>query len=174
MFRDSKMNVAVLMTGGTIAKSYDLTSAKLHNFEPTVKDLIATLRLDDLNLQFFDFLHLDSLDIKAAERELITRKIGDLSESHDAVLVTHGTDTMVATAELLRTTSPPSTVPVIFTGAMIPGAIVGSDASQNLTEALLALRLLPPGVYLSFHNRILSPSDVRKSYETQTFEKVAP
>ena len=166
------MNVAVLMTGGTIAKSYNPANAKLYNFEPTVKDLIANLRLDDLILEFFDFMHLDSLDIREQERERIGKKIRDLSECHDGVLVTHGTDTMVSTAELLRASTPPPTVPVIFTGAMVPSTVVGSDAVQNVTEALLALRLLPAGIYLSFHNRILSPPGIHKSYENQTFEKV--
>ena len=172
MFRDTEMDVAVLMTGGTIAKSYDPASAKLENVRPTVKDLIAKLRLDDLNLKFFDYMQKDSLDIKENERERIGHKIGDLAQKYDAVLVTHGTDSMVSTAELLCAKTPSPTVPVIFTGAMIPGTVIGSDAQQNLTEALLALRFLPPGIYLSFHNRILTPPGIRKNYENQTFEKV--
>ena len=171
-YRETKIKVAVLMTGGTIAKSYDPSSARLKNYEPTIEGLIAKLRLDDLNLRFFDFMRLDSLEISDMERERIGQKIIALSADHDAILVTHGTDSMVLTAEVFCEREPHPLVPVIFTGEMVPGSVIGSDAEQNLTEALLALRLLPPGIYVSFHNRILSPPGVRKNYEAQTFEQV--
>lgn len=172
VFRDSKLSVAILMTGGTIAKSYNPTNARLYNFEPTVKDLVMQLRADDLSFSFHDFMHLDSLEIGERERTRIVEKIKNLSESHDAVLVTHGTDTMAFTAEALCSQVSRPTIPIIFTGAMVPNAITGSDAVQNVTEALLALRLLPAGIYVCFHNRIFSPPDIRKNHENLTFEKV--
>ncbi len=171
-FRAGRLSVAVIMTGGTIAKSYDPSTARFYNFEPKIKELIEGLRTDDLKFVFYDLMHLDSLDIGDPERSTILNEISRRSELHDAVLVTHGTDGMTSTAEELCSAIGRPAIPVIFTGAMIPYTLRGSDAVQNVTEALLALRLLPPGIYISFHNRVLSVPGVRKNHENLTFEKV--
>ncbi len=159
------------MTGGTIAKSYDPSTARLHNYQPKIKDLIGELRTDDLDLTFIDLMHLDSLEIGEQERVRIVEVVGQLAATYDAVLVAHGTDSMAVTAERVCASLVPTEVPVIFTGAMIPYCVKGSDAVQNVTEALLALRILPAGVYIAFHNRILSLPGVRKDHENLTFAK---
>jgi len=169
--RAGKLSVAVVMTGGTIAKSYDPSEARLYNFEPKVKELISELRTDDLELVYCDLMHLDSLEIGEKERAQIVNQIRQSAAAHDAVLVTHGTDSMADTAENLFSSVSTPKVPVIFTGAMIPYSLKGSDAIQNVTEALLALRLLPAGVYIALHNRILSLPGVRKDYDKLTFAK---
>jgi L-asparaginase len=170
-FRAGKLSVAVVTTGGTIAKSYDPFEARLHNYEPKIKDLIAELRTDDLDLTFHDLMQLDSLEIGNQERAQIVENVSQLLAVYDAILVTHGTDGMSATAEALCSSVGSPKIPVVFTGAMIPYSVKGSDAVQNVTEALLALRLLPAGVYISFHNRVLSMPGVRKDYENLTFAK---
>ena len=169
--RADKLSVAVIMTGGTIAKSYDPLEARLHNFELKVKDLIDELRTDDLEFTFVDLMQRDSLEIGADERKEIIEQIGKSIKSFDAVLVTHGTDTLPDTAEALCEAIERSDVPVVFTGAMVPYTVKGSDAVQNVTEALLALRFLSAGVYIVFHNRILSFPGVRKNYGNLTFER---
>ncbi|TNF00611.1 MAG: asparaginase, partial [Deltaproteobacteria bacterium] len=45
-----------------------------------------------------------------------------------------------------------------------------SDARQNVTEALLASKILPAGIYISFHNRIFKVPNVRKNKKLGTFE----
>jgi L-asparaginase len=60
--------------------------------------------------------------------------------------------------------------PIVFTGAMKPMGFEDSDAAQNITEALLATKILKPGVYISFHNRVFELPRVRKNKETRTFE----
>ncbi|MCP4289284.1 MAG: asparaginase [Gammaproteobacteria bacterium] len=169
--RAGRVSVAVVTTGGTIAKSYDPSEARLHNYEPKIKDLIAELRTDDLELTFLDLMQLDSLEIGNQERDQIVEYVSQLVDMYDAILVTHGTDSMSATAEALCSSVISLNIPVIFTGAMIPYSVKGSDALQNVTEALLALRLLPAGVYIAFHNRVLSLPGVRKDYENLTFAK---
>ena len=46
-----------------------------------------------------------------------------------------------------------------------------TDALQNLTEALLAVQLAPPGVYAMMHNRLLAFPGVRKDPGSGTFRK---
>ena len=67
---------------------------------------------------------------------------------------------------------PAAAVPVIFTGAMTPFGIEGSDALQNLTEALLATRLLPAGVYLVFHGEVYPIARVEKDREHSRFVQI--
>ena len=78
------------------------------------------------------------------------------------VKVTAFRDRMV---ELNRT--PP--VPIILTGAMRPYEVRNTDAVQNMTEALLAVQLLPPGVYVTMHNKVLSFPGVLKDLTRGTF-----
>ncbi|MCV0429747.1 MAG: asparaginase [Roseibium sp.] len=171
-FRPGPLSVAVVMTGGTIAKSYSPAKAQLYNFEPKVKDIIAGLRTDDLSFTYIDLLHLDSLDIQDTERAQIAAAIAGSCKNHDAVLVTHGTDSMVRTGEYVCDRMSGFSIPVIFTGAMVPFTVSGSDAVQNVTEALLALRLVPAGVYVVFHNRVLPLPGAQKDIKTLTFEEI--
>ena len=53
-------------------------------------------------------------------------------------------------------------VPVVFTGAMVPYDFRHTDAVQNITESLLAVQLLAPGVYSVFHNQVLQFPGVTK------------
>ena len=61
--------------------------------------------------------------------------------------------------------------PIVFTGAMRPFELRDTDALQNLTEALLAVRLLDTGVYVAIHNRVLAFPGVVKDHGVGTFVK---
>jgi len=58
---------------------------------------------------------------------------------------------------------------VILTGAMRPYEFRDTDAIQNVTEALLAARLLESGVYVVMHNRVLRFPGVTKDRQALTF-----
>jgi L-asparaginase len=85
------------------------------------------------------------------------------------VVITHGTDTMVETGMMLKNELADLTVPIIFTGAMTPLGFEGSDGLQNLTESLLAARILGPGVYVVMHNQVFPIDHVRKDREKARF-----
>jgi len=61
--------------------------------------------------------------------------------------------------------------PIVFTGAMRPWELRNSDALQNLTEALIAVQLVQPGVYVAMHNQVLRFPGVSKDAERRTFVK---
>jgi L-asparaginase len=46
--------------------------------------------------------------------------------------------------------------PIVLTGAMRPWILRTSDALQNLTESLLAVQLLPRGIHVCMHGRVLT------------------
>lgn len=52
--------------------------------------------------------------------------------------------------------------PIILTGAMTPLGFEGSDGLQNLTESLMAVQLLRPGIYVVMHNRAIPIHRTRK------------
>lgn len=162
-------SITVLSTGGTISKTYDEQTAGLRNVGSMAVRIIQSLRLPGTKVKFRTVLDKDSLDITDADRAAMIRSISLSASRNDAVVVLHGTDTMTLTAEALLAELPAPKVPVVFTGAMTPYVIDGSDARQNVTEALLACRLLDPGVYVVVHGRALRCPGVRKDYDTMTF-----
>ena len=85
------------------------------------------------------------------------------------ILITHGTDTMVETGLLLQRQVQALTVPIVLTGAMTPLGFEGSDGLQNLTESLLAARLLSPGIYVVMHNQVFDIDRARKDRERARF-----
>jgi L-asparaginase len=74
----------------------------------------------------------------------------------------HGTDTMVETGLYVQRTLAEVHMPIVLTGAMTPLGFEGSDGLQNLTESLLAVQLIRPGVYVVMHNRVYPVHRVRK------------
>ncbi len=85
------------------------------------------------------------------------------------IVITHGTDTMVETGLLLQKNLPELRYPIVLTGAMTPLGFEASDGLQNLTESLLAARVLPPGVYVVMHNQVFPVDRVRKDRELARF-----
>jgi L-asparaginase len=54
---------------------------------------------------------------------------------------------------------------------MRPWELRSTDALQNLTEALVAVQILPPGVYVAMHNQVLKCPGVVKDRDAGTFVK---
>jgi L-asparaginase len=84
-------------------------------------------------------------------------------------VITHGTDTLTETGMLLKRSLPDLSVPIVLTGAMTPLGFEGSDGLQNLTESLLAARILSTGVWLVMHNEVFPIDRVRKDRERARF-----
>ena len=161
--------IAVVSTGGTIEKTYDELDGVLANRLNVLDVMLASLQLHGVELVRVPLMNKDSLDMVAEDHTLIAETAGQMAEAHDGVVIVHGTDRLAAsgerTVDLLGT--PP--VPVVFTGAMRPYELRSSDALQNLTEALLAVQLVTPGVYVAMHNQLLRFPGVMKDRERGTF-----
>jgi L-asparaginase len=165
--------VALLTTGGTIEKRYVEQAGSMENTEPQMRRCLSMLRLPGTEITIEELMNKDSLVMTAEDRSLIAQHVLTHVTAGTPVLVTHGTDTVVETGLVveaaLAQVAQAAGVPVLFTGAMTPFGIEGSDALQNLTEALLATRLLPPGVFLAFHGEIFPIANVRKDRENSRF-----
>jgi len=161
--------IAVIMTGGTIAKTYDPQAARMCNSDVTIDAFICTQRLPGTRISYIDLMRKDSLEINSIDRNLIVERV--LAESHDndAVIIIHGTDTLAHTGEVLYKCLPTPAIPVVLTGAMIPLVVKHTDGIQNITEAIMACKLLPAGIYTVFHGTVLPFPGVIKDREQMTF-----
>lgn len=164
-----RARIAIISTGGTIEKTYDELEGVLSNQASMLDVMLATLQLPDIDISRIPLMNKDSLDMTEEDQILIATTVGALVESHDGVIVIHGTDRLSHTGEfLLRVLGEPE-VPVVLTGAMRPYELRNTDAIQNLTEALLAVRHIDGGVYAVMHNRVLPFPGVVKDRENGTF-----
>ena len=165
------MHIAILTTGGTIEKTYNETDGSLRNVSSILDDILRRLRLPGLTIRHVPVMSKDSLDMTEADRETILAAVRAALPTEDAVLVIHGTDTLSLTGERLFAGLPNLDKPIVLTGAMRPYEFRDSDALQNVTEALLVCRVMPPGVYAVMHNQALKFPGVEKDRERMTFRR---
>lgn len=163
------MHVAILTTGGTIEKTYNEMDGSLRNVASVLEHILGRLRLYDLSVSHVGVMSKDSLEMTDADRDIILEAVREALPTADAVLVVHGTDTLSVTGDHLHRNLANLDRPVVLTGAMRPYEFRDSDAFQNMTEALLACRLLGPGVYVVMHNQALCFPGVSKDRQKMTF-----
>ena len=163
------MRLTILTTGGTIDKTYDEFQGNLRNEVTAIDVMLDSLRLPDLVIRHAEVMHKDSLEMTDEDRLMIAEAVRNAASTSDAVIILHGTDTLSETGELLARECRGLGIPVILTGAMRPYEFRDTDALQNVTEALLAARLLEDGVHVAMHNRILRFPGVVKDRQAGTF-----
>lgn len=161
--------VYLLSTGGTIEKVYSEQSGSVENIGAKIDRYLRLLRLPDLQLETAHLMNKDSLEMTGEDRQRVLEFVRERLRDPAPVVITHGTDTMIDTGLLLQQNLPDLPVPIVLTGAMTPLGFEGSDGLQNLTESLLAARLLPPGVYVVMHNQVFPVDRVRKDRELARF-----
>ncbi len=160
------MSIQVFITGGTIAKSYDAISGEfMFDTDHLIRILdqarsTAIVDIETLMLK-------DSLEIDDVDREIIYQSVEN-SPSHK-ILITHGTDTMVETAQKLSSIEGKT---IVLTGAMVPYAFKHTDALFNVGTAFGAVGCLSAGVYLSMNGQIFSWDNVRKDKSAGEFIKL--
>jgi L-asparaginase len=164
-------NLTIISTGGTIEKTYEPSSGSLANRETVLDHMLNQLRLPGLSIRRVHLMNKDSLEMTVDDHQLIAETAFTAAASSAGVLVVHGTDRLADSGEATRARGTPRS-PIVFTGAMRPFELRDTDALQNLTEALLAVRLLEPGVYVAMHGHVLEFPGVTKNHDAGTFVKV--
>ncbi|MCC7097325.1 MAG: asparaginase [Thermomonas sp.] len=160
-------NLLIVTTGGTIDKIYFDAKSDYQVGEPQIGGILEDFRVA-FRFHVIPLLRKDSLFVTDADRQLLRDTIAAQDEAH--VLVTHGTDSMVQTAEVLAGI-PGKTI--VLTGALNPARFEGSDAVFNIGCAVGAVQSLPAGVYIAMNGRIWDPGKVRKNVEANRFEPIA-
>jgi len=156
----------IITTGGTIDKIYFDDKSDYQVGEPQI-----SLILHAMNVAF-DFevtalMRKDSLHIGEKERKLIYATAEASDASH--ILITHGTDSMKETAEVLEGIEGKT---IVLTGALNPARFRDSDAIFNIGCAVGAVQSLRPGVYIAMNGTVWVPEEVRKNVKANRFEPV--
>ncbi len=160
--------IRILITGGTFDKEYDEINGRLFFKDSHLPEMLALGRCK-LDVEIRTLMMIDSLEMTAADRDLIAEQC--LAAPGKRIIVTHGTDTMAETAELLATRVTGKTV--VVTGAMIPYKFGSSDGLFNLGSALAFVQTLPDGVYVAMNGRCFPAGTVRKNKKTGSFEELS-
>ena len=163
------MQIRILVTGGTFDKEYDELTGKLFFRDTHVEEMLRLGRAR-LDLSIETAMMIDSLDLDDAGRAQIVARCRNANER--AVVITHGTDTMVETARALAAAALEGKT-IVLTGAMVPYAFGSSDGLFNLGSALSFVQVLPPGVYIAMNGRHFPWDRVRKNRETGVFERLS-
>lgn len=162
------MRIRILVTGGTFDKEYDELSGRLFFKDTHLPEMLRRGRCL-LDVAAETVMMIDSLDLDNAGRDRIVSRARACDEQ--AVVITHGTDTMVLTARALAEAAIPGKT-LVLTGAMVPYAFGSSDGLFNLGSALSFAQVLPPGVYVAMNGQHFSWDCVRKNTATGCFEAV--
>lgn len=163
------MTIRVLVTGGTFDKEYDELTGALF-FRNTHLPEMLRLGRSKLEVAVQTVCMMDSLEMGSEQRARILDAC--LASPEARILVTHGTDTMVETAEVLARGLEGSAKTVVLTGAMVPFAFGSSDGLFNLGSALSFAQILPAGVYVAMNGRYFPWDNVRKNKAEGVFEEI--
>jgi L-asparaginase/Glu-tRNA(Gln) amidotransferase subunit D len=152
---DPACAIGLVLTGGTIAADDENSVLSVRRDGAREADLIQSVWPGAHVVAVASPIRELSENLQPQLWVVIAESIRDLVESAGAarILVLHGTDTMAYTAAALSFLLSDLDAPVVLTGANLPSGEAGSDAKQNVHDALVALSELERGVYVAFTGR---------------------
>jgi L-asparaginase len=148
--------ILVVTTGGTIDKAYFDALSTYQIGESVVAKLLHIAHVTQ-TFRVVEFSRKDSLDLRDEDRDGLRAVIAAAAETH--VVVTHGTDTMTETANVLTAIANKT---IVLTGALAPARFAESDASFNLGMAFGVAQTAASGVYIAMNGQVFRAGTVRK------------
>jgi len=161
--------IRILVTGGTFDKEYNEITGELFFKQTHLGDMLRLGRCR-LEVEVETLMMIDSLQMTDAGRRLILERC--LSAPEHRIVITHGTDTMQQTAQVLGKAATGKTI--VLTGAMVPYTFGSSDGMFNLGTALAFVQTLTRGVYVAMNGKCFSWREVRKNKARGIFESAPP
>ncbi len=161
--------IQVFITGGTFDKQYNYLTGELYFKDSHILEMLERGRCS-LDVEVRTLMMIDSLMMTDDDRDMVAYSCRRSPHKH--IVITHGTDTMVATAQVLAEAQL-SDKTIVLSGAMIPYAFgMSSDGFFNLGSALSFVQVMPPGVYVAMNGRCYLWNKVRKNRETGFFNTI--
>lgn len=158
-------SVRIIVTGGTFDKHYDAIKGELTFKHSHLPAILAQARVTvPIALEINQLI--DSLEMLDEHRASVLAACSAASENR--IVVIHGTDTMAQTATVIGNAGLKKTI--VFTGAMIPYSVQGSDALFNLGFALAAAQSLAANTYVAMNGRVFGWREVQKNKRDGVFE----
>lgn len=159
------MRIEIFTTGGTIDKIYFDAKSSFEVGDPQILEVLREANLS-IDYRVTPLCRKDSLEMTDEDRAMI--RLAVKNSAAEQVVITHGTDTMIATAKALADL-PGKTI--VLTGAMQPARFRFTDAVFNVASAMMAAQTLPEGVYIAMNGRIFNPEKTQKNVEMNRFEE---
>ncbi len=157
--------ILIIATGGTFDKKYDEIAGALTFKTSHLPQIMEIVRCTlDYELLFLPLK--DSLFMEDSDRASILEACRN--SDADNIIIIHGTDTMVKSAQLLGPAELDKTI--ILTGAMVPYSVSGSDAVFNLGSAIAFVQEKKSGVYITMNGRCFDWDNVIKNKAQGIFE----
>ncbi len=159
------MFIRFITTGGTIDKVYFDALSQFEIGDSQVRHILSD-GLADFDYEVVPLLQKDSLDMTDEDRG----KLHDLIAADDAerYVITHGTDTMSETADVLADLEGKT---IVLTGSLSPARFKSSDAIFNIGMAVATAQIAAPGVYIAMSGQVFRAGEVRKNRTENKFEK---
>ena len=163
--------IQIFVTGGTFDKDYNYITGELFFRDTHLLKMLQRGRCT-LDIDIKTLMMVDSLDMREEDRQIIAHNCSRTEAKH--IVITHGTDRMVKTAQYLAEHKVEGKT-IVLTGAMIPYAFgTSSDGFFNMGSALAFAQTLPPGVYIVMNGRYFDWNKVVKNRQTGNFEELPP
>lgn len=136
--KNSKTNILLIYTGGTIGMVKDTKTGSLKAFDfSKIQERITELEQLDCNITTVSFdKPIDSSDMNIDRWVQIVSIIEQNYEAFDGFVVLHGSDTMSYSASALSFMLENLSKPVVFTGSQLPIGDLRTDAKENLITAI--------------------------------------
>jgi L-asparaginase len=160
------VKIKIYSVGGTIDKVYFDQLSEYQVGFPSVREILDGLPIA-FEYEVESLLRKDSLDMDETDRERVLQHVA--ADPNPRILITHGTDTMIETAQKLSAITGKC---IVLTGAMEPARFKSSDAVFNVGVAVGAVSALPNGVYIAMNGRLFDPFRCRKNRDKRMFEEV--
>lgn len=155
--------IDIFTTGGTIDKIYFDALSEYHIGPTPLPDILAENNVY-VPHRVTQLMRKDSLELTDTDRQAIHDAVA--ASDADKILVTHGTDTMVQTGQVLADIKGKT---IVITGAMQPATLRDSDAEFNVGFALAATQTLSHGVYIAMNGEVFDPATTKKDRAAHRF-----
>jgi L-asparaginase len=154
----------VLTTGGTLDKVYFDALSEFQVGDPVAPSILTAMNVN-FEFEHKEICRKDSLEL--TDKDRLALKLFIEASDVKYVLITHGTDTMVNSANYIGEQSGKI---IIFTGAMQPAAFTNTDAVFNIGTAIGAFSVTQSGSYIAMSGQVYPVTHVYKNYQTKRFE----
>mmetsp|Transcript_5879 Transcript_5879/g.14724 ORF Transcript_5879/g.14724 Transcript_5879/m.14724 type:complete len:183 (+) Transcript_5879:104-652(+) len=161
-------HVHILTMGGTIDKDYPrLTAGYAFEFgdESAASRILNSHPNLGVSFDVTSICRKDSLEVTDQERDLLFDAISKIlrkrskSSQHARIVITHGTDTLVETAQYIQERMKDDCAVIAFSGATKPERFIDSDASFNLGCAVGVTSICSPGSVVICMNGNVVPAE---------------
>ena len=160
------MRITIFAIGGTFDKEYNEITGEFYFKDTHIREIL-DLGRSLLDIDIKKLMLIDSLKMTNKDRVEIAQNCADSKSRH--IVITHGTDSMRKTAEVISKKNLNKTT--VFIGEMIPHKFDRSDGLSALGCELAFVQSLPIGIYIVMSGKYFKWYEVINNKNFGRFEK---